>query len=182
MENFYKVILNPKKENLHGHAIHYFDKIFDSFPDDAEKIILFINDCYNYKSPYIIDGKDWRKFLEERLKMNNVSLELREKILKNEFPEVVEGIWEYIYAQKQSLWELKMIKENLRTQMMDTLRKDVNIGEKKSANEMLTSLQDEIEKIDERIIQDNQVFGKGSGFDAIKKARSVTQLNIVNVD
>jgi len=182
MESFYKILLTPTKKNLHSHSIHFFDEIFRNCPVDAEKIILYINDCYCYKSPYILDGKDWGKFLEERFRLNGISASLKDAILHNELPEVVEGIWQYIYAQKESLWELKMIKENVRLDMIKTLQTVTTpLGDKQKANEMLTSLQAEIEKIDERLIQDNQAFGKGAGFDAIKKARSVTQLTITNV-
>lgn len=182
MESFYKVLLKSQQKNLHAHSIHYFDKIFQNCPHDAEKIILYINDCYCYNSPWVVSGKEWRLLLEERFKMNGISDSLKDAIIKNEIPEVTEGIWQYIYAQKQSLWELKIVKENLRLQMIDLLQKpDTPLGDKKNANEMLTSLQNEIERIDEKVLQDNQKFGP-SGFDTIKKARSVTQLSIVNVD
>lgn len=183
METFYKILLNPTKENLHSHGIHYFDKVLANFRVDGERIINYINDCFCYKSPWIVDGKNWSDFLLERVRLNGISKNIQDDILNNKLPEVVDAIWQYINHQNQPLFATKVVKENLRMQMFELLN-TVNepLAQKKTANEMITSLDAEIESINEKLIQDNQVFGKGAGFDAIKKAKSVTQLSIVNVD
>jgi hypothetical protein len=181
MDNYYKVLLNPSKENLSRQYIICFDKVIAKYPEH-EKIISYINECYNYKSPFIIEEKDWGQFLNERFEANGLPELLKADIIDMQCVEVAIAIDAYLTLQKQNSFQTLVAKQNLRQQMLAQIQTSTNtISDKKSANELITELDEEINSIFEEMKQDQRIFGNHKGWDAVQKAKSVTQLNITNV-
>ena len=123
MQNLYELLRTPTVENLHFHLIRFFDEVIEKYPDDYESIITYINECYNYDSPFITDDKDWTLFLIERFRENQLKEELREAITKLEDEAIVFAISSYVAYQKQSTWVTFTAKQNLRVGMLALMQK-----------------------------------------------------------
>lgn len=179
MDNLFKVLQTPTKENLHKHAIFYFDAVMEEFPGDYTRIITYINECFNYNSDLLTEEKDWAIFLGERFKANNLPEGLRELIIDYKSPEVLIAVDEFLTHQKQPVFQTLIAKQNLRKDMLIALQdRDAKMGDKATANTLLTTLDDEINLLHERLRGEQKVFGNFKGFDAFKQARAATQLNI----
>jgi len=179
MENLYKVLQVPTKENLQRHQITYFDRIIDKYPSVYETIITYINECYNYKSPLIVEEKEWSSFLKERFEINELPDYLRDDILNYKSPEIVIAIDDYITHQKEPAFQTLIAKQNLRKDMLVVIQDPAGkVDDKQKANNLVTTLDEEINAIFERMRQDQKVFGNYKGFDAIKQAKAATQVVI----
>lgn len=179
MENLYKILLVPSKENLHLHAIHYFDRLIDQYPKKYRQIITYINECFNYHSPFLVEEKDWTTFLHERYEASTMPADFIDDVVNYKAAEIVIAIDEFLTHQKQPVFQTLAAKQNLRKDMLVFLQDPANkINDKQTANTLLTTLDDEINTLHERLRQEQKVFGNYKGFDAVKQARTVTQLNI----
>ncbi len=181
MDNLYKVLEVPSKENLRRHQITYFDKVIEKYPDNYKEIIGYINDCFNYKSPLLVEEKDWGTFLRERFQVNELPEELEGDILNYKSPEIVFAIDDFLTEQKQPLFQTLMAKQNLRKDMLGVLQSfEGKVAEKQIANTLVTTLDDEINLLYEKLRAEQKKFGNYKGFDAVKQARAAaTQINII---
>lgn len=179
MQNLYEVLQNPTLEVLKLHSIEYFDKVIEKYPQDYEKIISFINDCYNFKSPLLVQEKVWELFLLTRFKVRKIPDELRPDILELKSDEFVVATDSFLKYQKEPIWETLVLKQNFRISVMSTIRGHVSgMSEKKTANELLTTLDAEINAIFESLKQSQEPLGKYKGYDSIVGARSKIKINI----
>ena len=179
MDNLYKVLEVPTKENLRRHFINYFDKVIEKYPNDYKEIIGYINDCFNYKSPLLVEEKDWGSFLKERFEANELPGELKDEILNYKCPEIVTAIDDFLTEQKQTLFQTLMAKQNLRKDMLGVLQGVENkISDKQTANTLVTTLDDEINSLYEKLRAEQKVFGNYKGFDAVKQAKAAIQISI----
>lgn len=184
MQNYFQILSNEKLglEYLRSHNIDCFNHIFEKYPDNAKKIVRYINECYNYKSPYLVEEKIWETFLRERFDANEISLSLEHEIinLKNEY--LVFSIDAFLDLQKAQPFQTLTAKENLRMQMIKKIQEiTLTIAEKKSANDLISELDEEINSLKEQLRQEQKVFGNYKGFDAVKKAKQLTVINIANL-
>lgn len=178
MQDLYKVLQDPSIRVLQDHEIKYFDDLIKEYPENYKKIICYINDSFNYSSPYHVVEKEWGSFLKERGKANGLTDELFSKIINNEILSIVYAIQEYVFYQKEKVFATKVAKENLRIYLLKLIQSDAALSEMKIANEMITDLDLELQKINERIKQDQKVFGGYKGFDSISKIKNPTRINI----
>lgn len=179
METLYKVLQEPTLYNLHKHYIHYFDNLADAYPDDHKQIISYINECFNYNSPFLVEEKDWNIFLQERFVENNIPDDYIDNIISYKDPVIVIAIDEYLTHQKQPTFQTLVAKQNLRKDMLVALQDPAGkINDKQTANTLLTTLDDEINDIFERMRAEQKRFGNYKGFDAVKQAKQHTKLNI----
>ena len=179
MENLFKVLQVPSKENLHLHNIRYFDNVIRKYPHHYREVITYINECFNYNSPLIIEEKDWGLFLMERFTASELPDQFIADLVNYQCPDIVVAMDEFLTHQKQPVFQTLIAKQNLRKDMLVFLQDPAGkIVEKQIANTLLTTLDDEINMLHERLRQDQNKFGNGKGIEAIKKAKSVTQLNI----
>lgn len=181
MNNYYKVLLNPSKENLKKHNIKCFDTVISSYDKHYEKIISFINECYNFQSPYLVEEKDWGVFLSERFEANGLSDYQRADIIHLQNVEVALAIDCYLTLQEDVQFHTLVTKQNLRQQMIAYINTGTYSPDKKGANELLSQLDEEITRIHEAMRQDQRLLGNGKGYDAVKKAKVLTVINIANI-
>ena len=182
MESYYRILLAPTKETLKKHLITCFDKVIGAYPKDNEKIILYINECYNYKSPFLVEEKDWWEFLNERFKINDLPPKFVRDIVYLENPDVASSIDDFLVLQKKNEFQTLVAKQSLRQQMLVEIQNPASaISDKKSANDMITQLDEEISSIFEAMRAEQKAFGNYKGFDAVKKAKAITQINIANI-
>lgn len=181
MENLYQVLQDTSIKNLHEHEIKYFDTVIEEYPSDYKKIIAYCNECFNYRSPLIVEEKDWGIFLMERFRANDLPEDLYSALVLYESPEIVFAISSFLAHQKQPAFTTLIAKQNLRISMLSVMQSFSNtITEKKTANEAVTSLDNEINEIFERLRQEQKKFGNYKGYDAVKSARNKFKINIAN--
>jgi len=179
METLYSILQVPTKETLTRHRIIYFDKVVEKYPAIYEQIIGFINDCYNYKSSVIVEEKEWALFLDERFEVNNLPDYIYGDLVQMKCREIVNAIDDFLTAQKEPDFQTLIAKQNLRKDMLAYAQNSENkISDRQTANSLITTLDDEINSIHERLRQATKVFGNHKGFDAVKQAKAVTQLSI----
>lgn len=181
MENLYQVLQDTSIKNLHEHEIKYFDTTIEKYPNDYRKIIAYCNECFNYHSPLIVEEKDWGIFLMERFDANNLPEELHSALVLYESPEIVFAISSFLAHQKQPAFTTLIAKQNLRISMLSVMQGfGTSISDKKTANDAVTNLDNEINEIFERMRQDQKKFGNYKGYDAVKSARNKFKINIAN--
>ncbi len=181
MDTLYNLLLEPSKENLHFHSIHYFDDLIKKYPTDYQKIITYINEVYNYESPLIVKEKDWGSFMMERYTKNRIPEEFLEDILRFESEEFTLAVSSYFAQQKQSSYSTIIAKMMLKENTLNTVRDfKASMSDKQKANEMLSSIDGEINEIHERLRQDQNVFGNFKGYEQVKTARNKHKINIAN--
>lgn len=181
MQNLYNLLSDPTQEKLKTHNIDYFDKVIEKYPDNYESIIIYINECFNFQSPLLIEEKEWGSFLRERFKANKLSEDLSSPILEYNSEEIVFAMASFIAYQKQPIWTTLVAKENLRINMLAVIQwHGANISDKQKANELLSVLDTEINDIRERLKQDNKVFGNYKGHEQIKVAKIRYNINIAH--
>jgi len=181
MDNLYEVLRVPDVSNLHLHSITYFDRIVEKYPHDYKNIIRYINDCFNYHSPLIIEENDWGVFLMNRFIVNNVPEEMRSALMKYECEDIVFGIFSFLAHQKQPIFTTLIAKQNLRINMLATMQNfSATTADKKNANEMVSNLDIEINEIFEKMRQAQKVFGNFKGYDNVKAAINKFKINIAN--
>jgi hypothetical protein len=179
MQSLYELLRTPTVANLKFQSIDFFDQIIEKYPDEYEKIITYINQCFNYNSPYLIDEKDWGIFLLERFAANEIDEEIRPALMNYESTEIVYGIAAFLAYQKQSTWTTLVAKQNLRISMLATIQgHSASINDKKNANELVTSLDLEINQIMESMKQDQKRFGNFKGFEDVKAAKIRHVINV----
>jgi len=179
MDNLYKVLQDPTPENLHFQSIEYFDKVIEKYPEDYRKIIAYINECYNYQSPFLIDEKEWGSFLNERFRLNRLPEELRSALIDYECDEIVFAMASFLAHQKEAAWTTLVTKEDLRISMLSVMKKHgIKTSEKKEANELVSLLDVEINEIRERLKQDQKRFGDHKGFAEVKAAKKRLVINV----
>jgi hypothetical protein len=179
MENLYQVLQDTSIKNLHDHEIKYFDTVIEKYPSDYKKIISYINECYNYHSPFLVDEKDWGLFLIERFRANNLSEDLRSALMEYESEEVVFAMASFLAHQKQSTWTTLVTKQDLRISMLAVMKKHgIPTKEKKDANELVSMLDIEINDIYERLKQEQKRFGNHKGYEQVKVAKNRFVINI----
>lgn len=180
MDNLYKVLEVPSKENLRRHQITYFDKVIEKYPDDYKEIIGYINDCFNYKSPLLVEEKDWGTFLRERFQANELPDELADDIINYKCEEIVNAIDDFLTEQKQTVFQTLVAKQNLRKDMLRVSQGVENkTSDKQIANALVTTLDEEINLLYEKLRAEQKKFGNYKGFDAVKQAKSAaTQISI----
>lgn len=180
MNNYFKILLNPSQKNLHRHNIKCFDEVFSAY-QNGENIVSFVNECYNYQSPYLIEEKDWGIFLLERFRANGLPDHQIADIVHLQNVVVAVAIDGYLMLQESFQFHTLVTKQNLRQQMIAYLNTGGYSNEKKGANELLTQLDEEINAIHEAMRQDQKPIGNYKGYDAVKRARNLTVLNIANI-
>lgn len=181
MENLFDLLEMPTRQLLEKHDIKIFDAVIIKYPEDYKKIIKYINDCFNYRSPYLIEEKSWQLFLIERFSANLLREDLREDIVGMESAEVVQAMAEFLAYQKQPMWETLVAKQNLRMNMIGVTQSfGASVGDKKNANEMITNLDNEITSMFERMKQDQKRFGNYKGAEQLKEAVVRHKINIAN--
>lgn len=181
MQTLYSLLQKPTKVLLAEHGLTFFNPIIRRFPNDFVKIIGFINDCYNYKSPHLVQEKAWEAFLLERYNANKLPAGLKEEILELKSDEFVLATDEFLKFQKEPIWETLVLKQNFRLTLMAVIR-DFNksLADKKIANELINNLDVEINSIFESLRQSQQVFGNYKGYDAIANAKNKIKINIAS--
>lgn len=179
MENLYEVLRVPTVENLKAHQITFFDEVIKKYPDHYQEIIGYINECYNYNSPYLIDEKDWTLLTIERFRSNNVPESLRGELTHLEDADIVFAISSFVAYQKQATWVTYTAKQNLRIGMLALMQKPAaSTVEKKNANEMVSSLDIELNEIREQLQKDQKRFGNYKGMNELTAAKTRLSLNI----
>lgn len=181
MDNLYQVLQDTSIKNLHDHEIKYFDSVIEEYPADYKKIITYSNECFNYRSPLIVEEKDWGIFLMERFRANNLPEDLYSALVLYESPEIVFAISSFLAHQKQPAFTTLIAKQNLRIDMLSVMQSfGKTTSEKKIANEAVTALDNEINDIFERMRQEQKKFGNYKGYDGVKSARNKFKINIAN--
>lgn len=181
MNDLYLVFKDPTIRHLHDQHIYYFDRIIDEFPADYKKIITYINECFNYHSPFLVEEKDWTTFLGERFDDNQVPELLRPGLIEYESEAIVLAIDEFLTHQKQPTFQTLVAKQNLRASMLVTVQKhDASISDKQKANELITTLDTEINEIYERMRHEQKKLGNYKGYDALQSAKAKLKVNIAN--
>lgn len=181
MDNLYKVLEAPTKENLRRHFINYFDKVIEKYPDDYKKIISYINECYNYKSPLLVDEKEWGLFLVERFNYNKIPEELKPAIINYECDEIIFAMASFLAEQKITTWTTLVTKQDLRVAMLSVMKQHTApTKEKKDANELVTLLDIEINDIYEKLKQEQKRFGNHKGYELVKIAKNRLTINVAH--
>ena len=179
MQNMYEVLQKPTKELLKLHEWDFFDPLIAKYPNDYEKIIAFTNDCYNFKSPHLVQEKVWEILLLSRFKYHQIPEELKPDILELRSGEFVVATDSFMKYQQDSQAELLLLKMNLQVSMKAKLRDySVELPSKKLANEFLNSLEAEITAIHESMMQARQPLNNGKGYDAIVSAKNKSIINL----
>ena len=182
MNSYYKILQDTSKENLKKHNITCFDDVIMKYPEHYDKIISYINECYNYKSDFLIEEKDWYIFLSERFLANRLPEAFKDDIVNLKSPEIAIAIDGFVTLQEQHTFQTLVAKKSLRQQMITVMVSSGTANEKKDANKLVSELDDEINMIQEGMRQEQKVFGQFKGIDAVKKAKSVYLLNIANIE
>lgn len=181
MENLYRVLQDPSIENLHSHEIEYFDAVIAEFPSDYKKIISYINECFNYKSPLIVEEKSWGKYLNERFRVNKLPEELRPALIEYESPTLVVAIYDFLTYQKDPQFETLIARQNLRKSVLGTIQSSsATLSDKKTANELLSNLDNEINELFERMRSDQKKIGNYAGYDDVKNARAKIKVAFID--
>ena len=180
MQNLYKVLQNPSLENLKQHSLDFFDKVISKYPSQYIGIISYIKDCYNYQTPLLIEEKDWRSFLNERRIANNLDDSFIDALINYKCPEIVLAIDAFFTYQKEPTFQTLIAKQNLRKDMLVVIQdSSAKVDDKQKANALVTTLDDEIDNILERLRSEQKKIGNYKGFDAIAaKAKTFTQITI----
>jgi hypothetical protein len=179
MDTLYEVLRDPTNEVLRLHSISFFDGVIAAYPADYKKIIIYINQCFNYHSPYLVEEKDWGMFLMERFAANEIPEELRQAVMQYDSPEIVFAMAEFLGYQKQTAWTTLVAKQNLRVAMLAVIQGfSANISEKQKANELVSTLDLEINDILEKMKQDQKVFGNHKGYSEVRAAKIRHQINV----
>lgn len=179
MQNLYEVLQKPTKEILERHSIKYFDKVIEKYPKYYKDIIAYINDCFNYNSDLLLEEKEWSKFLMERFEENCLPDSLIDDIIQYDSEEITYAIAMFLAEQKQPLFATFTAKQNLRMQMLAIMQKSSSTtSDKKNANDMVSSLDIEINDILEKFRQGQKVFGDFKGYDQVKTARNRHKVNV----
>jgi hypothetical protein len=179
MQDLYTILLDPSPGNLKRQSIGYFNDLIKEYPTSCMRIITYINECFNYKSPLLTEEKDWGMFLRERFRANNIPEELRSGLIDYESKSIVTAIDAFLTHQKEPQFQTLIAKQNLRLSMLATIQKaDASIGDKQKANELITSLDAEINQIYERMRQEQKKLGNYKGYDSVQAAKSKLKINI----
>lgn len=178
MQNLYEILQNPTKEVLELHSIDYFDKIIENHPDNYIDIIKYINECFNYHSLLLTEEKDWGRFLMERFEANGLPEDILPGLIEYETEYFVHSISIFLIEQKQPLFTTYIAKQNLRMQMLAIMQKSTSTTtDKKNANDMVSSLDIELNDILEKFRSSNKVFGNFIGYNQLKTARNKHLIN-----
>lgn len=181
MTDLFDLLQSPTVETLKMHSIAFFDKVIEEYPDEYENIISYINECFNYHSSYLVDEKDWGAFLMERFRSNLLSEDIRSKVINYECPIITVAIADFLDYQKQPTWTTFTAKQNTRTAMLATMQNySSSITDKKNANELVTTLDIEINDLLEKMKQEQKRFGNYQGVKDIKTAKKRMVINIAH--
>lgn len=181
MQDLYRLLCDVSISKLTDNEIQYFDKVIEQYPDDYKKIITYINECFNYHSPLLVEEKDWGIFLHERFRANRLPEELRSGLIEYESDAIVLAIDAFLTHQKQPIFQTLVAKQNLRQAMLVMVQRfDGTIGDKQKANELITTLDSEINDIFERMRQEQKKFGNFKGYDSVQSAKLKIRINIGN--
>lgn len=178
MESLYEALRVPSIEKLHLHQITFFDEIVKKYPDHYREIISYINEVYNYTSPFLIDEKDWTLLTIERFRANDIPEGLRAELTHLEDADIVLAITAFVSYQKQATWVTYTAKQNLRIGMLALMQNPKGTtAEKKNANEMVSSLDIELNDIREQLQKDQKRFGNYKGMNELNAAKARFALN-----
>ena len=181
MQDLYAVLQTPTVENLRYHSIDMFDELIEKYPNEYENIISYINECFNYHSPFLIDEKDWEAFLMERFAENEISEEFRRDVIYYESKEVTAAIANFLGYQKQSLWTTYVAKQDLRVAMLAVMKShSAATSEKKNANELVSTIDLELQDLLEKLKQEQKRFGNYKGYNDVKAAKARHTINIAH--
>lgn len=182
MNSYYKLLSVPTKEVLEQHKISCFDRIVNKYQNEYLEIISYINQCYNYQSPFIVEEKDWTEFLLERFRANKLPEYLLKELVRLEDSDIAHDIDLFLDIQKDNVFKTIVAKERARQKVLEILNGTLTtLADMKSANEMLNDLDEEINSIKEELRQEQKRFGNYKGFDAVKTAKKMTKINIANL-
>lgn len=184
MNNYFSLISKAVedktlKKTLEANKIVCFNELFEKYADDVEKIINYVNEVYNYNSPYLIEEKDWGGFLRERFYENDINELLYNDITCLAETTFVLAVDCFLSIQENRQFQTITAKEGLRKQLLSFIQKSGNTtSDNKNANEMINDLDEEINLIHEQMRNDQKVFGNHKGYEAVKRAKQLTEVNI----
>lgn len=178
MENLFEILQKPTKEILQRHSIKYFDKVIEKYPKYYKDIISYINECFNYHSDLLKEENDWGRFLMTRFEENMLPDSLIPDIIEFESEEITYAVSMFLADQKQPLFTTFAAKQNLRLSMLGVMQKSSSTTtDKKNANEMVSSLDIELNDILEKFRSSNKIFGNFVGYNKVKTARNKHLIN-----
>lgn len=219
LRNLYEIIEEDSDNTtLLKYNITCFSPLVSEYGKDYKVVITYINECYNFKSPFLSEEAIWKDFLSFRFKENRVPKHFFSDIVNLKNRTVARAIYDFLELQQSTTFETLVAKKGLRRQMLEFIQKPlvmyevesvymesedenesenegygnyggkgnkgttalVSVLELQKANELISTLDKEIQALIEFIRVDQKRFGNYAGYDEVKN-KVETEINIATI-